>query len=69
MIYFDATGSLLRRQKNGKDYQIHTILVLLGSSITTSSKKSSTTGVSLPVVSNVTLQHEHLMTVSVLGTS
>jgi len=43
MIYFEVTGSLLRRQKNGNDYQIYTILV----------RNSQQWGVSLPVANNV----------------
>jgi len=48
VIYFDATGSLLRRQKNDEDCQIYTILV----------RNPQQGRVSLPVASNVTTSHD-----------
>ena len=48
VVYFDATGSLLRLQPHCKDYQIYTLLV--GNPVEG--------GVSLPVASNVTTSHD-----------
>jgi len=47
VVYFDATGSLLRRQPHCKDCQIYTLLV-----------RNPVGGVSLPVASNVTTSHD-----------